>query len=193
MAPVGAATAFARSPPDLGCDYYGASLHKWLGTPLGAAILYVRQDKIAKPWPIYADEGMADTDIRKLNHTGTHPVHTDLGIENAIDFHESIGVECKEARLRFLQQHWTTKVRVRHSDRVTHTSSDVLEHHARVRGGATLQSSYSACRRNYRVALRCTLRNRPVCDALHAATSSGVPVTTTSPPACPPSGPRSIT
>ena len=97
--------------PDLGCDYYGASLHKWLGTPLGAGILYVRQDKIAKLWPIYADEGMADTDIRKLNHTGTHPVHTDLSVDNAIDFHESIGAERKEARLRYLQRYWTTPVR----------------------------------------------------------------------------------
>ncbi len=97
--------------PDLGCDYYGASLHKWLGTPLGAGILYVRQDKIAGLWPIYADASMADTDIRKLNHTGTHPVHTDLGIDDAIDFHESIGVERKEARLRYLQRYWTTQVR----------------------------------------------------------------------------------
>jgi len=97
--------------PDLGCDYYGASLHKWLGTPLGAGILYVRQDRIAKLWPIYADDRMADTDIRKLNHTGTHPVHTDLGIDNAIDFHESIGAARKEARLRYLQRYWTTQVR----------------------------------------------------------------------------------
>ena len=97
--------------PDLGCDYYGASLHKWLGTPLGAGILYVRQDKIAGLWPIYADESTADTDIRKLNHTGTHPVHTDLGIDDAIDFHESIGAERKEARLRYVQRYWTSRVR----------------------------------------------------------------------------------
>ena len=108
------AHAFAQlafNIPDLGCDYYGASLHKWLGTPLGAGILYVKQDRIAKLWPIYADIGMADTDIRKLNHTGTHPVHTDLGIENAVDFHEAIGIERKEARLRYLQQYWTKQVR----------------------------------------------------------------------------------
>jgi len=97
--------------PDLGCDYYGASLHKWLGTPLGAGMLYVRQDKIAGLWPIYADESMADTDIRKLNHTGTHPVHTDLGIDDAINFHEELGAERKEARLRYLQRYWTDRVR----------------------------------------------------------------------------------
>lgn len=54
-----------------GCDYYGSSLHKWLGTPLGAGLLYVRKDKIRPLWPIYGDSGFADDDIRKLNHTST--------------------------------------------------------------------------------------------------------------------------
>jgi selenocysteine lyase/cysteine desulfurase len=111
---VDGAHAFAQlsfAIPDLGCDYYGASLHKWLGTPLGLGLLYVRKDKIANLWPIFGDEGLAETDIRKLNHTGTHPVHTNLSIENAIDFHESIGVARKEARLRYLQQYWTKQVR----------------------------------------------------------------------------------
>ena len=111
---VDGAHAFAQLDyriPELGCDYYGASLHKWLGTPLGAGILYVRADKIAKLWPVFADASMADTDIRKLNHTGTHPVHTDLAITNAIAFHDSIGIQRKEARLRYLQNYWTSRVR----------------------------------------------------------------------------------
>ena len=54
---------------------------------------------------------MADTDIRKLNHTGTHPVATDLAIQDAIAFHNSIGIERKEARLRYLQRYWTDQVR----------------------------------------------------------------------------------
>jgi len=97
--------------PDLACDYFGASLHKWLGTPLGAGILYVRADRIARLWPVFADLSMADTDIRKLNHTGTHPVHTDLAINDAIDFHETIGINLKEARLRYLKEYWTSRVR----------------------------------------------------------------------------------
>lgn len=98
--------------PDLSCDYYGASLHKWLGCPLGTGILYVRREKIPALWPIYGDFRITDdTDIMKLNHTGTHPVHTDLAIENAIAFHETIGIHRKEARLRYLQQYWTTKAR----------------------------------------------------------------------------------
>jgi len=98
--------------PDLGCDYYGASLHKWLGCPLGTGILYVRKDKIRGLWPVFGDSvQFDDTDIMKLNHTGTHPVHTDLAIADAINFHNSIGTQRKEARLRYLQNYWVGKVR----------------------------------------------------------------------------------
>jgi selenocysteine lyase/cysteine desulfurase len=97
---------------DLGVDYYAASLHKWLGCPLGTGILYVRRDKIPSLWPIYGDWRMTDdADIMKLNHTGTHPVHTDLAIDHAIAFHETIGIKRKEARLRYLQTYWTAKAR----------------------------------------------------------------------------------
>jgi len=97
--------------PDLGGDYYGASLHKWLGVPLGAGLLWVKRDKIAGLWPVYGDSvQFADDDIMKLNHTGTHPVHTDLAISDAIDFHNMIGTARKEARLRYLQQYWFTKL-----------------------------------------------------------------------------------
>lgn len=111
---VDGAHAFAHldfNIPDLGCDYYGSSLHKWLGCPLGAGLLYVRRDKIAGLWQLYGDTSVPDTDIRKLNHTGTHPVHTDLAIENAIAFHNKIGIQRKEARLRYLQTYWTNQVR----------------------------------------------------------------------------------
>jgi selenocysteine lyase/cysteine desulfurase len=94
-----------------GCDYYGSSLHKWLGTPLGAGILYVRKDKIKLIWQLYGDVSFQDDDIRKLNHTGTHPVATDLSIQDAIKFHQKIGIKRKEARLRYLQNYWTEKVR----------------------------------------------------------------------------------
>lgn len=111
---VDGAHAFAQLDfrvPDLGADYFGASLHKWLGVPLGAGLLYVRKEKIAGLWPTFGPGDIPDTDIRKLNHTGTTPVHTELAIEDAIAFHESIGAARKQERLRYLQQYWTSKVR----------------------------------------------------------------------------------
>jgi len=111
---VDGAHAFAQlkfSIPDLGCDYYAASLHKWLSVPLGAGILYVKKENISKLWPLFADSEQDENNIRRLNHTGTHPVHTDLAIADAIDYYSTIGAERKEARLRYLQNYWTSKVK----------------------------------------------------------------------------------
>jgi selenocysteine lyase/cysteine desulfurase len=94
-----------------GCDYFGSSLHKWLGAPLGAGILYVRRGRVAPLWQTFGDASFPDDDIRKLNHTGTHPAATDLTIVDAIRFHDAIGIQRKSARLRYLQRYWTDKVR----------------------------------------------------------------------------------
>lgn len=96
---------------DLNCDYYGASLHKWLGVPLGAGLLYVRKEKIQKVWPLIADNEKDLNNIKRLNHTGTVPSATDLTISDAIDYYLMIGIKRKEERLRYLQQYWTSKVR----------------------------------------------------------------------------------
>ena len=96
---------------ELNCDYYGSSLHKWLSVPLGAGILYVREKHISKIWPLLAEHENDPTKIRRLNHTGTHPVHTDLTINDSMDYLETIGLERKENRLRFLQRYWSTPLR----------------------------------------------------------------------------------
>ncbi len=96
---------------DLGCDYYGSSLHKWLGTPMGAGILFINKQKIKALWPIYGEYGFEETNVKKLNHTGTHPVATDLAIHHAIDYHEKIGIKRKEERLRFLQNYWVKQLK----------------------------------------------------------------------------------
>jgi selenocysteine lyase/cysteine desulfurase len=111
---VDGAHAFAHlnfSIADLGCDYYGASLHKWLSVPLGAGILYVKKGKAANVWPLLASGNPDQNDIYSLNQVGTHPVYTDLTIANSIDFYLKIGRDRKEERLRYLQRYWTTKVR----------------------------------------------------------------------------------
>lgn len=111
---VDGAHAFAHlsfNLPDLDCDYYGTSLHKWLSVPLGAGMLYIKKGKASNVWPLLASWGHEEDDILRLNHRGTHPVHTDLAIINAIEYYEKLGAERKEARLRYLQHYWTSQVR----------------------------------------------------------------------------------
>jgi selenocysteine lyase/cysteine desulfurase len=95
---------------DLNCDYYASSLHKWLSVPLGAGMLYVQKNNIEGLWPLFGEQGYATNDIRKLNHTGTHPMHTELTIPFAINFYQTIGAQRKEERLQYLKQYWTNKV-----------------------------------------------------------------------------------
>jgi selenocysteine lyase/cysteine desulfurase len=111
---VDGAHAFAHiqySIADLGCDYYAASLHKWLSVPLGAGILFVKKEHIKNIWPLFGDNEKDQNKIKRINHTGTHPVHTDLTIPDSIAYYQMIGPAKKEARLRYLQQYWTSKVK----------------------------------------------------------------------------------
>ena len=102
---------FDFSIDDFNCDYYGSSLHKWLATPLGAGLLYVNKNKTHRIWPLLANGNTDKSDIKRLNHIGTHPVHTDLAISNSIDYLKWIGMERKEKRMRFLQRYWSDKLR----------------------------------------------------------------------------------
>jgi len=102
---------FRFTIPELDCDYYGSSLHKWLSVPLGSGLLWVKKENISKVWPLMAPFDMSPDDIRRLNHIGTHPVYTDLTIEDALVYYNMLGAERKEARLRYIQNYWTDKVR----------------------------------------------------------------------------------
>ncbi len=123
---VDGAHAYAQFPfkhADLDCDYYGVSLHKWLLAPIGTGMLYMRKSKIPKIWPMMgADESLVN-DIRKYEQIGTHPASQRNAIAEALNFHESIGVERKAARFRYLRARWTDPLR-QFPNVQLHTSDD---------------------------------------------------------------------
>jgi selenocysteine lyase/cysteine desulfurase len=96
---------------DLGMDYYGVSLHKWLLAPMGTGMLYVRKERIASTWPLQAAPATRDTDIRKFEEIGTHPVGPKAAINEALAFHQAIGIERKAARLRYLTLRWANALK----------------------------------------------------------------------------------
>lgn len=101
---------FSFKHADLDCDYYTTSLHKWLFAPHGTGMLYVRKEKIKDLWPLMAAAESQDEDIRKFEEIGTHPAANYLAIGEAITFHEGIGDERKEARLKYLNDVWIDEI-----------------------------------------------------------------------------------
>lgn len=95
---------------DLGCDYFGTSLHKWLCAPHGTGLLYVKRDRIARTWPMMAAAETQDDDIRKFEEIGTHPAANHLAIAEALTFHESLGAARKLARLLYLRDLWMDRL-----------------------------------------------------------------------------------
>src|SRR6476619_2825400 len=96
---------------DLGCDYFGTSLHKWLHAPKGTGLLYVKRDKIEKLWPLMAAETKKSGDIRKFEEVGTHSAAPRLAIGEAMLFHNGLGGKRKEARLRYLSRYWMNRLK----------------------------------------------------------------------------------
>ena len=96
---------------DLGCDYYGTSLHKWLCAPFGTGLLYIRKEKIKDIWPLLASPENQVDNIRKFENIGTRSFAIEQATGSAIDFHNAIGSERKEARLKYLKQYWVDQVK----------------------------------------------------------------------------------
>ncbi len=117
---VDGAHAYAHFPfkrDDLGVDYYGTSLHKWLLAPIGTGFLYVRKEKQKKLWPLMAAAATQDNDIRKFEEIGTHPAANHNAVSAALAFHRGIGADRKIARLRYLRDRWAKRLQSE-SDRV---------------------------------------------------------------------------
>lgn len=96
--------------PDLNCDYFGTSLHKWLGAPIGTGLLYVRKEKIKNVWPLFGAGEKETDDIRKFEHLGTRPFYIEQATDKAIDFYDMIGGKRKEERLLYLKNYWMERV-----------------------------------------------------------------------------------
>jgi isopenicillin-N epimerase len=103
---------------DLGCDFYAANFHKWLGGSHGAGLLYVRREMIDRLWPIaprgldasppipfvsqsISNEGVA-TALHKFGNAVPILWPALRGAEAAMELHQHINRGRIEARIREL-------------------------------------------------------------------------------------------
>jgi selenocysteine lyase/cysteine desulfurase len=109
--------------PDLDADYFATSLHKWLYAPIGSGMLYVRKEKIAGIYPLFANDAPKSDDIRKFEALGTRPFFIEQAIGKAIEFNEMLGIDRKQKRLHYLKNYWMERVSALPGVRL-HTSMD---------------------------------------------------------------------
>ena len=95
--------------PDLGCDYFGTSLHKFLSAPVGTGMLWIKKEKIPNIWPLLCNSQPRSSDIRKFETLGTRSFAIEQGIGEAVNFHNAIGSKRKEERVRYLKNYWAEK------------------------------------------------------------------------------------
>ncbi|MEO8189544.1 MAG: aminotransferase class V-fold PLP-dependent enzyme [Acidobacteriota bacterium] len=93
----------------LDCDYYGASAHKWLGTPVGLGVLWMRPSYAAKLWPLVPPPPGV-TGMRRFEWIGTAPAYLEPAALPALSLHRSLGAARKAARLRYLSAYLRKRI-----------------------------------------------------------------------------------
>ncbi len=91
---------------DLGVDFVGFNLHKWIGAPVGLGFMYVAKGRLPDIDRAMADEDWPADDIRSRVHSGTSNFAALLTLPRALALHAEIGPKAKELRLRHLRDYW---------------------------------------------------------------------------------------
>lgn len=95
---------------DLGVDFIGFNMHKWIGVPLGVGLLYIRKNRVLDIDPLRGEAGPDNDNVRTRIHTGTVNFASVLTVPAALDFRENIGQKNIEDRLRSLRNQWVSQV-----------------------------------------------------------------------------------
>ncbi|HET9055334.1 MAG TPA: aminotransferase class V-fold PLP-dependent enzyme [Chitinophagaceae bacterium] len=101
----------AFSLPDLGSDFVGMNLHKWIGNPIGAGILYIKKERIKEMNALFGDVNMPENSINKLAHFGTTPFAVIMTVPDSLSFHKQLGIERISERLHYLKSIWVNELK----------------------------------------------------------------------------------
>ena len=96
---------------DIGADFIGFSLHKWVAAPLGTGAIYIRKGRLADIAPYMGNRIRDPGDVRARILTGTINYAAHLTIPTAIEPHRRIGPTRKLAHLTSMSDYWMDRVR----------------------------------------------------------------------------------
>ena len=94
----------------LDCDFYGASAHKWLGTPVGLGVLWMKPEYVEKVWPLIPSP-VTSKKMGRFEWIGTTPEYLNVASLPALALHSELGATRKAARLGYLADRLRSKLR----------------------------------------------------------------------------------
>jgi isopenicillin-N epimerase len=97
---------------DLGIEFAGFNLQKWIGAPLSLGVIHVRRERLKDFDPDMGNLSYPDDDIRCLSPYGTPNVPAWLALPTVFAEHQALGGwAVKGARLRYLRDAWVSEAR----------------------------------------------------------------------------------
>lgn len=97
--------------PDLGADFIGFNLHKWIGAPIGVGAMYIRPDRLGAIDPNMSAGPDEASSIHGRVHTGTSNFAAYMSVPDAFAFQDRMGWPQKAARLSYLRNLWVAPCR----------------------------------------------------------------------------------
>ncbi len=95
---------------DMGCDFYAASSHKWLFSPKGVGVFYVKKESQRLINPLIVSNGYEDKSIRRFENYNTRNLPDYLGLGNALDFNSLVGQERIGKRIYELKKYFRANI-----------------------------------------------------------------------------------
>lgn len=99
---------------DMGCDFYTGSAHKWFMGPRETGVLYVRKERAASLWASVVGvgwDGAKDRGARKFESLGQRDDGAVSAVGRTVEFHNAIGRDRIDARVRALAAHLKTRLK----------------------------------------------------------------------------------
>lgn len=97
---------------DLGIEFAGFNLQKWIGAPLSLGVIHVRRERLGDFDANMGNAGYPADDIRLLSPYGTPNVPALMSLPVVFAEHQAMGGwAAKGARLRYLRDLWVSETR----------------------------------------------------------------------------------
>lgn len=96
---------------DLGADFVGFALHKWLCAPIGTGAIWIRGSRLPDIEPCMGSTMFPADDTRSRSSVGTVNFAATMTVPAAMAVHHRIGGLRKQQHLQSLRNYWVERVR----------------------------------------------------------------------------------